>query len=156
MAFDINNPYLKHKVMTASPQELRLLLIDGAIHFTEQGREGLATKDFEKVYEGFTQAKAIVMELMTSLDHSVAPDLCARLQSLYAYIYKLLIEASFHKDEAKASEARERLEFERETWVQLMEQLVAEGAAASNDDAPSAGDVRTASAPARAPLSVQG
>ncbi|GAB4519826.1 MAG: hypothetical protein Tsb0013_23580 [Phycisphaerales bacterium] len=127
MAFDINNPYFRHKVMTASPQELRMLLLDGAIHFVDIGREGLANQDWEKVYEGFSQSKAIVMELITSLNHEVDPDLCARVQSLYTYIYSLLIDASFKRDDAKAKEARERLEYERETWGMLMQQLHKDG-----------------------------
>ncbi|MEO1059304.1 MAG: flagellar export chaperone FliS, partial [Actinomycetota bacterium] len=31
------NPYLKTKVMTASPEELRLMLYDGALKFCRQG-----------------------------------------------------------------------------------------------------------------------
>lgn len=123
MAFDTDNPYFRHKVMTASPQELRLLLLDGALHFVDLGRQGLRESDFEAVYEGFSQAKAIVMELITSLNHEVDRELCDRMQSLYTYIYKLLIDASFERDDAKAKEARERLQFERDTWAMLMERI---------------------------------
>ena len=42
------NPYLKTKVMTAGPAELRLMLFDGALKFAEQGRKGLADKDYER------------------------------------------------------------------------------------------------------------
>ena len=31
MAFDINNPYFRTKVLTASPEQLRLYLIEGAL-----------------------------------------------------------------------------------------------------------------------------
>ena len=44
--------YLRTKVMTASPGELRLMLIDGAIRFSEQARTGLEANDFEAVYVG--------------------------------------------------------------------------------------------------------
>ena len=125
MAFDINNPYFRTKVLTASPEELRLLLLDGALHFTAVGREGLAAKDFERVYEGFSQAKAIVMELINALRPEHAPELCQRMSGLYTYIYRLLMESSFQRDDEKAAEAQKLLEYERETWVMLMEQLAA-------------------------------
>ncbi|MEM1424113.1 MAG: flagellar export chaperone FliS [Planctomycetota bacterium] len=151
MAFDIDNPYFRHKVMTASPQELRLLLLEGAVHFVDVGREGLAQKDYEKVYEGFSQSKAIVMELITSLNHEVDPDLCARVQSLYTYIYSLLVDASFKRDDDKAREARERLEFEKETWTLLMGQLQQEGAAGAPGEGASVSSVRATGSVAPAP-----
>lgn len=125
MAFDINNPYFRTKVLTASPEELRLLLLDGALHFTAVGREGLAAKDFERVYEGFSQAKAIVMELINALRPEHAPELCQRMSGLYTYIYRLLMESSFQRNDEKAAEAQKLLEYERETWALLMEQLAA-------------------------------
>ncbi len=126
MAFDINNPYFRTKVLTASPEQLRLILLEGAIHFVEIGREGLATKNYEKVYEGFSQARAIVMELMNALRPEIAPELCSRLSSLYTYIFKLLMEASFEKNDAKGAEALKLLEYERETWTLLLEKLATE------------------------------
>jgi len=128
MAFDITNPYLRTKVLTASPEELRLMLLDGALHFLAIGREGLAAKTYEKVYEGFWQSKAIVMELITSLRPEHAPELCSRMSGLYTYIYRLLMEASFQRDMTKADEAQKLLEYERETWVMLMDRLSAERA----------------------------
>ena len=50
------NEYLKTKVLTASPAELRLLLLDGSIRFAEQARMGLVNKDFEQSYWRMCQA----------------------------------------------------------------------------------------------------
>ena len=44
--------YLRTKVMSASPAELRLMLVDGAIRFAEQCRAGLENRDFEQAFEG--------------------------------------------------------------------------------------------------------
>ena len=65
--------YLRTKVMTAKPAELRLMLIDGAIRFTEQAKRGYETKDFEAAYNGTTRAQAILLELVASLRHDLAP-----------------------------------------------------------------------------------
>lgn len=59
--------YLKTKVLTATPAELRLMLLDGAIRFGEQVRRGYAERNFELAFEGTTKAQAIIMELMNAL-----------------------------------------------------------------------------------------
>lgn len=148
MAFDVNNPYFRTKVMTASREELRLLLLDGCLHFIDVGTEGLETKNYEKVYEGYSQAKAIVMELINALRPEVAPELCEKLSALYTYIYKLLVEAGFEKDPEKARQARQLVEFDRETWRMLMEQIKAGGsldAEAHAQAMPDAVDLESAS-----------
>ncbi len=141
MAFDVNNPYFRTKVMTATPEQLRMLLLEGALQFMRDGRDGLASKNYEKSYEGFSQAKAIIMELINALRPEVDPELCSRLQSLYVYIYRLLTEGSFEKDLKKIDEAIELMEYERETWGMLIEKIASEkksaGAAKTRAAAPS-------------------
>ena len=117
------NPYLKTKIMTASPEELRLMLFDGAIKFCHQAREAIDRKDFEGSYHALMRAQKIVLELSTSLDHKKAPDICEKLAALYTYIYKLLVDANVEHDARKVEEAVELLGFERETWALLMQRV---------------------------------
>ncbi len=128
MQFDVNNPYFRTKVMTASREELRLMLIEGSLRFMRGGRDALAAKNWEEVYSGFTQAKAIILELMNTLDRSINPELCDRLTGLYTYMYSRLTEGSLEKDLAKVDEVIGLMEYERDTWVMLMEKLAAERA----------------------------
>jgi flagellar protein FliS len=154
---DVNNPYFRTKVLTASPEELRLLLIEGCIRFIRQGRQGLVDKDYEAVYEGLSQAKAIVMELINSMKPELAPDLCRSLSGLYTFIYRMLIEASFEKDVAKADEALRLMEYERETWMLVMEKLAREReAGAGPAPADGAPDARPEGPAEYRPLSIQG
>jgi flagellar protein FliS len=146
MAFDINNPYFRTKVLTASPEELRLLLIEGCIRFLTEGRDGLVARNYEKVYDGLTNARNILVELTTSLRRDIDPDLSAKLESIYTYIIRLTVDGSFGKDTAKLDEAIQLMEYDRETWVLLMEKLASERGAPASD----------AAAPAYAPISVQG
>lgn len=117
------NPYLRTKIMTASPEELRLMLYEGAIRFCRQAREALPKGDFETSYNGLMRAQKIVLELSTSLNHKVQPELCDRLSALYTYIYRRLIDASTQRELAAVDEAIRLLEFEKETWQLLMKQL---------------------------------
>ena len=84
------NVYLKTKVLSASPAELRLMLIDGAIRFVEQARGGLLARDFEQSFEGFSKARAVVTELISGLNPDIAPELCDRLRGLYTFIFTRL------------------------------------------------------------------
>jgi flagellar protein FliS len=131
MAFDVNNPYFRTKVMTASQEELRLLLLEGCLRFLREGRDGLASKDYEKSYSGFSQGKAIIIELLNALKPEVAPELCKNLSALYTYMYTTLTEAVHAKDFVRIDEVINLVEFERETWVMLMEKIAAEKAGAS-------------------------
>jgi flagellar protein FliS len=130
------NPYMRTKVMTASPAELRLMLLDGAIKFLEQGRAGLERRDYEASYNGISRCQNIIMELLNGLEPAKDPDLCAKLSGLYTFMYTQLMRACIDKDTAVADEVLDLLRYERETWSLLMQQLAEEnvsGAAAASD-----------------------
>lgn len=158
------NAYLKTKVLTATPEELRLMLLDGGIKFARQGRDGILRKDYEASYNGLSQSRDIVMELITTIRDDIDPELGGRIRSLYTFIYSLLVEGSFEKDAAKVDKAIELLEFERETWAMLMQKLAEERRAgpATAEPLPAAIPMPAAapSAPGpnapRRPLSLQG
>ncbi len=120
------NAYLRTQVLTASPEQLRLMLLDGAIRFAQQAADGLAANDYEASYNGITQARAIVLELATSIRPDVDPELAERVQSVYMFLYAELIDASLHRDEARLAKAIELLHYERETWSLLMDKLATE------------------------------
>ena len=120
------NAYLRTRVMTASPEELRLLLLEGALRFATQAREGLEKKDAEGAFSGFTQCRAIIMELINTIRPEHDPELAERVRSLYMYLYAELVAASTDKDIPRLDKAIALLEYERETWVLLMGQLADE------------------------------
>jgi flagellar protein FliS len=117
------NAYLRTKVLTAPPEQLRLMLIEGAIKFTRQGVEAMKAKDWEGVYNGYSQARSIVLELMNSVRPDVDPELCTRVSSLYLFLFQQLVDSGFEKDTAKGEKVIELLEYERETWVLLLDRL---------------------------------
>lgn len=121
------NPYLKTKIMTASPEELRLMLYDGALKFCRQSKAALEKKDFEESYNNLMRAQKIVLELSTSLNHDADPELCQRLSALYTYVYRLLVDANMKRESDIVDEAIKLIEYERETWQMLMNKLAGEG-----------------------------
>jgi len=115
--------YLRTKVLTASPAELRLMLLDGALRFVTQAQDGLAARDYERLYEGVTRSQAILLELLNGLDPRHDAELCKRLSGLYTYLYTRLVAANSLRDASILEEVQKLLSFERETWVMLMAKL---------------------------------
>ncbi len=123
--------YLKTKIFTATPEQLQLMLYDGAIRFSEQGRMALEKKDYEGSYTALSRAQKIIAELNGSLRHKVAPELCGKLAGLYNYVYRKLLEGSIERKPEAVEEALKILRYQRETWVMLLDQLGKQKAAAA-------------------------
>src|SRR5436305_6249762 len=90
--------YLRSKVLAASPEELRLMLLEGAIKYCRQGRAGLERKDYEASFNGLSACRNIVMELVTTIRSDPNPDLAEKVRALYTYMYTLLVEGGHEKD----------------------------------------------------------
>jgi flagellar protein FliS len=118
--------YLRTKVMTASPEELHLMLYDGAIRFAEEAKLALQEKNLEKAYESLVRTQNIVLEMSSGLNHEANPDLSAKLSSLYNFIYRRLIDANMKRDISAIDDALKILTYQRETWVLLMDKLAQE------------------------------
>ena len=122
--------YLRTKVLTATPEQLQLMLYDGALRFGEQARIALTAKKYEDSYNLISRMQKILTELTCSLKHDVAPDLCGKLASLYNFAYRRLIDANVRHDMAALDEAINVLRFQRETWAMLLDKLGKQKAAA--------------------------
>jgi flagellar protein FliS len=124
------NQYLRTKVLTATPEQLQMMLFDGALRFCEQARGAIAEKNFEQSYNLISRVQKILLELSGSLKHDIAPDLCGKLAALYNYAYRKLIEANVRHDSASLEDAISILKYQRETWGMLLDQLGKQRAAA--------------------------
>ncbi|MCC7291135.1 MAG: flagellar export chaperone FliS [Phycisphaerales bacterium] len=118
--------YLREAVLTATQEQLQLMLYDGAIRFTMQGRDALTKKDFERVFEHLSRAQNIVMEMYNGLNHKVNPELCERVGALYMFIYHKLVDGSARHDVQALDDALKILRMERETWQILVDKVASE------------------------------
>ena len=131
MNANVAQNYLRTKVMTATPEQLQLMLYDGAIRFGEQARLALQEKRFEDSYRLISKTQKIITELSITLKHDVAPEMCGKLASLYNFAYRKLIEANIEHKTESLEEALDVLRYQRETWAMLMDQLGKHKAAAA-------------------------
>ena len=115
--------YLRTRVMTATPEQLQMMLYDGAIRFSEQARAALEARDYERSYNMICRVQKIITELSCTLKRDVSPELCDRLSALYGYVFRRLIEANVQRSVGAIDEALELMRYQRETWAMLLEQL---------------------------------
>lgn len=133
-ASNASQEYLKNAVLTAGPEQLQLMLLDGALRFAARGLEAIQAKDIEAGYHALERAQRIVLQLHAGLRREINPELVDRMAALYHFIYGRLVEGCLKRDAQAVEEALKILRYQRETWLLLMERIN-----------------RTASAPAAAP-----
>jgi flagellar protein FliS len=135
------NSYLRNAVMTASPEQLHLMLYDGAIRFSLQARDAIEARDYETSYNKLSRAQAIILEMQNGLRPEVNRELCERMAAIYSFIYRKLVDASVHHSVSDLDDALKILRYQRETWVMLIDkvnQTRAEQGAAGPAEAPAA------------------
>lgn len=109
------NEYLQSKVMTASPAQLHLMLIEGALRFGREAEKAMMRDDEEAAAPFSLRTLDIVEELLASVRHS-EDDVNVKLAQLYLFIYTRVTSAYVNTDHEAMAEALRVLEFERETW----------------------------------------
>lgn len=110
--------YNRNKVMTASPQELTLMLYDGAIKFCNIAMNGIEEKNIQKAHDNIMKVERIIEEFQMTLDfkYPVAND----FNNVYNYIMGRLREANMTKDNEILKEVSEHLHTMRDTWKEAM------------------------------------
>ena len=118
-----DNAYLRDAVLTATPEQLQLMLYDGAIRNATQGREALEQRNYESAYQKLTRAQHIILEMLNGLRYEVNEELCRRVASIYNFLYRKLVDASVQRDVKAIDDALRVLRIERETWQLLVDKV---------------------------------
>lgn len=110
--------YQQNSVMTASPQELTLMLYNGSLKFMKLAKKAMADNNFQEKNTNIIKAQNITQELRVTLDPDA--EISKNMEQLYEYMYTRLIEANT-KNDAVILEEVEGLMIElRDTWKQVM------------------------------------
>jgi flagellar protein FliS len=115
--------YLKNAVMTAGPEQLHLMLLEGAVRFATRGKEAIEQKDVEAAFNALERAQRIALELSNGLRREINPELVDQMAALYAFVYRRLLDGSVQRDAQAVEDALRILRHQRETWVMLIEKL---------------------------------
>lgn len=112
------NKYQNNAILTASPQELTLMLYNGAIKFCNQAVISMDNQDMEKAHKYIIRVEDIIQEFIITLDDKYP--VSKVFKDIYAYINECLIEANVHKDKEVLEGALALLRELRDTWKEAM------------------------------------
>nr|WP_320009553.1 flagellar export chaperone FliS [uncultured Desulfobulbus sp.] len=115
------NQYLTNTVNSASPEQLMLMLYDGAIRFVAQGIQAIEGGIIDKRAYYINKASAIISEFAATLDHSQNTQLAEDLDALYSYMLKRLLEGNLKNDANALQEVKDMLADLRATWAQAID-----------------------------------
>ena len=148
--------YRVNAVNSAAPENLVVMLYDGAIRFL-----GTAIRAFEHedpldfnltIHTNITKTQAIIRELNHALDLENGGELGQNLAGLYLYFDNRLQEANINKEKAIIEEVLERISELRDAWNEAIEKQKDEAAnfAASQNSPATATPTPTPQTPASA------
>jgi flagellar protein FliS len=122
----MNNPYQNYfanQIQTASPEQVLIMLYDGAVRFLREGRAAMEAGDRAGKLEKISRVVAILTELSNTLDFEKGGEVAENLDGLYWYMTRELTRANA-RDEAEALNVSENILLElREGWVQAIENM---------------------------------
>jgi flagellar secretion chaperone FliS len=125
-----HSSYLESKVLTASPQRLHLMLIEGAIRFGRQAEEALRRGDNAAAAAPLLRVIDIVGEMLAGV-RTIKSELNQKIADLYWFLFRRVSEAKINSDAAALAQALRLLEFERQTWQLACEKLGGDSTAAT-------------------------
>lgn len=123
------NAYAKYKqtqVVSASREQILLMMYEGAIKYTKLA---IKAADEQKVVDRCThlgRAYDIVMELNNTLDHSVGGEISAQLEQLYTFITDQFSQANLSGDPEPMKAALKVLETLYEGWQGAVQKVKSE------------------------------
>lgn len=115
------NHYQQNQVLSASPEQILLMLYDGAVRFIRQAIQGLEEDKPAVFHHGIAKAVAIISEFSNSLDHKIGGDIAANLDALYSFMIRELIFANLHNDREKLKSVEGLLSDLRATWAEAID-----------------------------------
>ncbi len=95
------NPYQKYKetsILSASREQILLMLYEGAIKFTKLALQAAEQKKVAERGQNLMRAYDIIMELQVSLDHKVGGEIAKQLDQLYTYVLEQYTKANISGD----------------------------------------------------------
>jgi len=123
---EARNDYLYTEVMTAAPQKLQLMLIDAAIRLVNRAHYHWERNDDHTASEALIRCQQVVSELLGGVDVQSGNELVRRVASVYLFVYRSLVLANLERSREKLADILRVLEIERQTWLEVCQQLGSE------------------------------
>lgn len=109
---------LEDKVMTATREELTLMLYEGGIKFLNRAIMAVEKKDMTEAHAMILKSQDVVREFQLTLDHKYP--ISQELDTLYDYMHRRLVDANIRKDLEILNEVLGMFREFRDTWKEAM------------------------------------
>lgn len=122
----MSNPYQKYKqtsIMSASKEQVLLMLYEGAIRFTKLAIQAAEKNNIPERGKNILRAYDIILEFQASLNHSVGGDLPGQLQKLYNYLIEQYTKANLTGNIESLKSCLTVLENLYDGWKQVVEKI---------------------------------
>ena len=115
-------------ITDADPHKLIQLLYNGALERINMAKAKIQQKDYGAKAQLINKAIEIIGGLRSFLDFEKGGDLSLRLESLYDYMERTLLEASAKNDIEKLDEVANLLRSVKEGWDGIREEVASQQA----------------------------
>src|SRR5215218_6383953 len=105
------NRYLEAEVLTASPQRMKLLLIEHAIRAAQTTLSAWQESRWDDGFHANIRCRELVTELLAGVDPQ-ASELALDVARIYGFLLTSLAEAALDRDQAKLQDVLRVLEVE--------------------------------------------
>lgn len=116
----VNDEYLASRVMTASPAQLHLMVVDGALRHSNAALVAMKKSNREQAWSSLSEARAHVAELLSGVAESDAEPI-VNTRELFRFTFRELMFADHEQSAPRIESAIQILQAHRETWVMLLE-----------------------------------
>ena len=92
------NQYQNNQVTTATPEQVLIMLYDGAIRFVRQAKEAVAAGNLGAKSTAISKTIAIITEFSNTLDRKIGGEIAVDLSRLYDFMLMELSSVNVHGD----------------------------------------------------------
>jgi flagellar protein FliS len=114
--------YRDSSVLTAPPERLVVMLYDGAHRFLFQAAHAMRSGDISLMNNRMQRAEAIINELRQTLDFEKGGEIAPRLEAIYTFCQRHLLDARLKRDPERIEQVMKLLADLREAWDQVAAQ----------------------------------
>jgi flagellar secretion chaperone FliS len=111
--------YRQQSILTATPGQLVVMLYDGCLRFLHQGGHAMREGNVVEAGARLARAEAIIDELLSTLDLEQGGVIASRLQGIYVFCARHLMQARVERDAEMIEKVSELLSDLRDSWSQV-------------------------------------
>jgi flagellar secretion chaperone FliS len=123
--------YLETRVLTATPQRLRLMLVEEALRRVRLADEAWAAGRTTEGNVAISRTRDLISELIGGIHPDETP-VAKQVLGIYLFLFSTLTEAGLSADRHRLADIARVLEEERQTWQEVCQQMPDRPVAASS------------------------